>query len=463
MQRDLVLMKQSLKELIDALKVSDNHNLRYKYDTTRLIEEAKKGGNWTQWDKEVFEQYFEKGLNCIAKLGNGQMSTAEKMSVKEHWMELAPHLKTIADSQDVPLWSEYKTIRNIIRKYTNRNLNVATNRMLAGLQPKLLCTECDISRINKLVEYLRIYTDVSITNYDPVNWEKTSYALLSLLKSVQKGEHFWTFSHIPWMLLEECGNRFGKLPKKWLVFCNRNMWRHVDALHDKKFINWTMYRTNFSIGDIVYLFISDERRIRFMTRVTKDNCVREDNEYREYNNYKDVRYDTNHLTYKLELVAESMNEGLKEENLIHHGFKGGRSIQMPMNNNPVLFEYILSCFTLQTNDYDEIPNSETVFEGAKKEITVNRYERSQEAREKCIAAHGCKCTVCGMDFEKVYGEIGRGFIHVHHKVPLSSIGEEYELNPIKDLVPVCPNCHAMLHRKEPPYTIKELKEMLTIE
>ena len=109
-------MKQSLKELIDSLKGSDNYNQRYRYYTARFIEEAKKGINWTQWDKDVFEQYFEKGLNCIAKLGNGQMSTAEKMSVKEHWMELAPHLKAIADSQDVSLWSEYETIRNIIRK-----------------------------------------------------------------------------------------------------------------------------------------------------------------------------------------------------------------------------------------------------------------------------------------------------------------------------------------------------------
>ena len=455
-------MKQSLKELIDNLRVSDNHNLRYKYDTTRFIEEAKKGRNWTQWDKEVFAQYFEKGLNCIAKLGNGQMSTAEKMSVKDHWMELAPHLKTIADSQDVPLWSEYKAIRNIIRKYTNRNLNVATNRMLAGLQPKLLCTECDISRINKLVEYLRIYTDASITDYDPVNWEKASYTLLSLLKSVQKGEHFWIFSHIPWMLLEECESRYGKLPKKWLVFCNRKMWHHAEALHEIGFINWTMYRTNFSIGDIVYLFMSDERRVRFMTRVAKDNCEREDSKY-EDSKYRVDNGVSKYLTYKLELVAESMNDALREENLKLHGFNGGRSLQSPMKNNPELFEYILPYFTLQTNYYDEIPNSENVFEGAKKEIVVNRYERSHEARDRCIAACGCKCAVCGMDFEEVYGEIGRGFIHVHHIVPISSIGKEYELNPIKDLVPVCPNCHAMLHRKEPPYTIQELKKMLTIE
>lgn len=125
-----------------------------------------------------------------------------------------------------------------------------------------------------------------------------------------------------------------------------------------------------------------------------------------------------------------------------------------------LLEYILNVFEPNQTFFDEIPNPETVFEGAKKEIVVNRYERSLEAREKCIAAHGCKCAACGMDFEKVYGEIGRGFIHVHHLVPLSSIGVEYELDPINDLIPVCPNCHAMLHRHDPPLMVEELRNTI---
>ena len=72
-------------------------------------------------------QFFEKNLNCVAKLGNGQMTTAEKTSIKEHWMDLAPHLKAIAESQDVPLWNEYNEIRNIIRKVQNAILPVSIN------------------------------------------------------------------------------------------------------------------------------------------------------------------------------------------------------------------------------------------------------------------------------------------------------------------------------------------------
>ena len=102
------------------------------------------------------------------------------------------------------------------------------------------------------------------------------------------------------------------------------------------------------------------------------------------------------------------------------------------------------------------------FEGALKKVFVNRYERDREAREKCIAKKGCKCSVCEMDFEKVYGEIGRGFIHVHHIVPISSIGAEYLIDPEKDLLPVCPNCHAMLHHGKDGevLTIEELKKQM---
>ena len=451
-------MRQSLKNIIDELEVSINDFHRYKEETDLFIEEARRGKDWSKWDKDVFDKFFEKNCNIVAKLGKGQMTKAEKASVKEHWMELAPHLKVIADSQDVPLWNEYEEIREIIKKYSNRNLNVATNRMLAGLQPKLFCTECDINRINKLVDYLRRYTDVQFTDHDPSNWEKASFNLLSLFKSVTVNKEYWDLCYIPYRLLEECESRFGNLPKKWLAYANRDMFRHADALHEIGFICWTMYRTNFSIGDEVYLFMSDERRVRFKTKVVEDNFVRGDGKYRLDGGPE------NNLTYKLELVAESLNDGLKEEHLFAHGFNGGRSIQHPIWNNPKLFDYIMPFFLNgEIPDYDEIPNPDTVFEGARKEIVVNSYERSREARELCIAAHGCKCAVCGMEFEKVYGELGRGYIHVHHIVPISYIGMEYELDPVKDLIPVCPNCHAMIHRKEPPFTIEELNRVIQNE
>lgn len=101
-------------------------------------------------------------------------------------------------------------------------------------------------------------------------------------------------------------------------------------------------------------------------------------------------------------------------------------------------------------------------EGSVKTTVTNRYERNKDARTECIKHYGAKCYVCGFDFGKVYGEIGEGFIHVHHEVDISLIGNEYKVDPVKDLKPVCPNCHAMLHQKRPAYTVEELKKIMAI-
>ncbi len=110
---------------------------------------------------------------------------------------------------------------------------------------------------------------------------------------------------------------------------------------------------------------------------------------------------------------------------------------------------------------EEVGLSGFFSEGAVRVVQVNAYERSPEARRRCIAHYGAKCAVCGFDFGKTYGPVADGFIHVHHLVPLSDMGEEYEVNPIEDLRPVCPNCHAIIHRGLPnPYTIEQVKAFL---
>lgn len=107
----------------------------------------------------------------------------------------------------------------------------------------------------------------------------------------------------------------------------------------------------------------------------------------------------------------------------------------------------------------ELP--ETLYlEGAQKQILCNRYERNPKARARCIAAQGTACKVCGFDFGIAFGEPFAGKIEVHHIKPISEIGEEYVVDPLRDLVPVCPNCHRMLHSKaEGVYSIDELKAL----
>jgi 5-methylcytosine-specific restriction enzyme A len=100
------------------------------------------------------------------------------------------------------------------------------------------------------------------------------------------------------------------------------------------------------------------------------------------------------------------------------------------------------------------------YEGSTSKITINVFERNPIAREKCILHYGCKCSVCGIVLSEVYGEVAQGHIHVHHLKQLAEIYEEYQVDPVNDLRPVCPNCHVIIHMRKPPYTIDEVKKMI---
>lgn len=108
----------------------------------------------------------------------------------------------------------------------------------------------------------------------------------------------------------------------------------------------------------------------------------------------------------------------------------------------------------------ELESGEPLVEGATREVRVNAYERNPVARARCIEAHGAVCAACGLDFGAAYGDFAAGFIHVHHLKPLASIGAEYEVDPVEDLRPVCPNCHAVIHITNPPRTVQDVQILL---
>ena len=120
----------------------------------------------------------------------------------------------------------------------------------------------------------------------------------------------------------------------------------------------------------------------------------------------------------------------------------------------IVIGMMLSLLNIIGCDQDEY------YEGGIQRTECNKYERNPINRELCLAANGYTCKVCGFDFEKFYGDIGKKFIHVHHIVPVSTMKEARRINPIMDLIPVCPNCHAMLHRKDPPFLPEEIKRII---
>lgn len=91
----------------------------------------------------------------------------------------------------------------------------------------------------------------------------------------------------------------------------------------------------------------------------------------------------------------------------------------------------------------------------------DRRERDHGARLKCIEYYGCKCAICGFDFETHYGEVGKEFIEVHHIVPASSTAGDHDVDLINDLIPVCSNCQSILYRRRPePYLPEDVRLML---
>lgn len=120
---------------------------------------------------------------------------------------------------------------------------------------------------------------------------------------------------------------------------------------------------------------------------------------------------------------------------------------------------LFTVLPLQEETQEE--NLEGLPEGAQTKVLVNRYERSRVNRQICIAKNGAFCNICGFDFGKQYGKDGDGFIEVHHLTPVSKLGGNYNINPVTDLIPVCANCHAMIHRRNPPYSVDEMKNLLS--
>lgn len=137
-----------------------------------------------------------------------------------------------------------------------------------------------------------------------------------------------------------------------------------------------------------------------------------------------------------------------------HVYESGRSVPA---ESEVVVHALWERFGPQREARDAGELSPGLFpEGAVRTIVVNRYERDPRARAACVEHWGLACVACGLDFATVYGELGEGFIHVHHLTPVSQLGPDYQVDPIADLRPLCPNCHAMVHTQDPPIAPNDL-------
>lgn len=122
---------------------------------------------------------------------------------------------------------------------------------------------------------------------------------------------------------------------------------------------------------------------------------------------------------------------------------------------------ILALLPVETGeDADVPPEVEGLPEGARIRIEANRYERDRRNRAAALMIHGYACKACRLRMDDRYGAAAAGLIEVHHVTPVSELGAGYIIDPSRDLVPLCPNCHAVAHRRAPPYSVDELRVML---
>lgn len=256
----------------------------------------------------------------------------------------------------------------------------------------------------------------------------------------------------------------------WLIPSNNNFFKLDDLLENREVISWRQVQ-KFEVGDVIYIYSSKPFScIKYQMDVVGANLsfsnYIDDEEYwvdKDY--YHTVAVNRkNYAEFKL-VRRIPQCDALSHSQLKTHGLK---TVQIAQRLNGELLDYILDVVEKHSHPADidtvsipEVAGGVGLIEGATIRVTLNKYERSRIARNKCVEIKGYKCAVCGMDFEERYGSIGRGFIHIHHTTPISSIGKDYQINYEKDLVPVCPNCHAMLHRKNPPYTIDELSKIIS--
>lgn len=128
-------------------------------------------------------------------------------------------------------------------------------------------------------------------------------------------------------------------------------------------------------------------------------------------------------------------------------------------------KFNLQAIDIPSEDTEEIEmvkeefTEEEFIEGEEKTRIQTYYERNPNLRAEALKYHGTRCIACGFDFFEKYGEHGEGFIEIHHLYPLSSYEREVVVNPKTDLVPLCSNCHRMVHRKK-LLSIEELKDII---
>lgn len=236
-----------------------------------------------------------------------------------------------------------------------------------------------------------------------------------------------------------------KFPVKYITNCRLEF-----EEHGKLVFGWNCANRDAKIGDRAFLMkVGKGQRGIFASEIIASDFYIG---FR-HNLSVDIEFDTFFDFNKKNLSYEYLKSNFKLQNWTPQ--PSGTSI------NPIVCESLeKEWFKLTKKKFSKVKNEWNYFEGNISKAIVNKVERNLEARYKCIEEKGYDCTVRGMNFRKIYGELlKKEFIQVHHLTPVSTRKGRYKIDPINDLVPICPNCHVVIHSIKPPYSMDEVKRV----
>lgn len=192
----------TIKDIADRIDVWDEWKANYRHYVPLFINEAVNKRNWSDWDKDVFDEYFSRTKNCVSALQQGNFSKAEQQLIKNDWNVIGPLLKEIAQNQDAIRHDLYESLREELLKHTYRKMNAAVNRLIAGLQPKLLCTIVAPDHLNSFANLLKNGLHLNLGDYDNIDWCKNSNIILSLFRSALPTLSEFDLITYPWQTKE---------------------------------------------------------------------------------------------------------------------------------------------------------------------------------------------------------------------------------------------------------------------
>ncbi|CAM4323508.1 HNH endonuclease [Weissella hellenica] len=242
----------------------------------------------------------------------------------------------------------------------------------------------------------------------------------------------------------------------FIIPSNKNKYDATNAFNDLDTVHWVQHNNkSVKIGDTIYIYESKPtQKIILKTTVIE----------RDVYNYhiNDAKYSVTGFDFSsqgpwftLKLVKNA-NVNVSLEDLHNLGLKGN------IQSLRYLDDAIAKAIDVISNDTSEL-TSVKLIEGKKIQFYTARYERNSKNRQACLNYYGYNCMACGFNFERMYGELGHKFIEIHHRKPLFLQNKEVAIDPTNDLVPLCSNCHRMIHREKTNIiTLDELRRKVLI-